>query len=227
MRTKKTNKKKKERKKKLTLNDSKWENRYLQLKDFKRKYRHCNIPRNWLFDKSLARWVCHQRVIKNKLAPDRIEKLNKIGFVWNMFDLAWDNMYKQLKEFKDKYGHCEIRMVKGDYKGLVNWVDDQKKYRKRKMKKITPEKIAKLNKLGFNWNPKCTPWEVRYEELKEFKKKYGHCNVQNPRKNKTQLGYWVHTQRSKRHILPKYRKDKLNEIGFQWVLLERKKRKHA
>lgn len=36
---------------------------------------------------------------------------------------------------------------------------------------LTPERASKLMKLGFEWhtmNPHHTPWENRYEALKDF-----------------------------------------------------------
>lgn len=62
-----------------------WINRFLQLCDFKKEYGHCNVPRN-LDNKELAIWASKQRYKynKGKLAQERIDQLNSIGFIWNL-----------------------------------------------------------------------------------------------------------------------------------------------
>ena len=41
---------------------------------------------------------------------------------------------------------------------------------------MTPERASRLEAIGFVWatrDPRHVPWETRYDELCEFKKKYG------------------------------------------------------
>lgn len=41
---------------------------------------------------------------------------------------------------------------------------------------MTPERATRLESIGFVWatrDPRHVPWETRYDELKEFKAKYG------------------------------------------------------
>jgi hypothetical protein len=54
-------------------------------------------------------------------------------------------------------------------------------------------------------------------ELAELKREFGHCNV--PRSNE-QLSHWCDNQRQlfKNGKLSQDRIDKLNELGFTWVL---------
>merc|ERR1712194_5264 len=60
-------------------------------------------------------------------------------------------------------------------------------------------------------------WEERYNELKEYAKKHGHCRV--PRKFDS-LGRWVADQRMyyKKGRLLDFRVACLQEIGFEWEL---------
>jgi hypothetical protein len=69
-------------------------------------------------------------------------------------------------------------------------------------------------------------WEIMFNRLVDFKKKYGHCFVPNRYKNDNKLGSWVSTQRKQYKalacgrydatILPAHRIKKLDEIGFAW-----------
>lgn len=66
---------------------------------------------------------------------------------------------------------------------------------------LTEEQVKRLTEWGFSWESKIKipttiakkqPWENRFEQLIEYKEKYGHCLVpqQTP-----ELGQWVHSQR--------------------------------
>jgi Helicase associated domain len=69
-------------------------------------------------------------------------------------------------------------------------------------------------------------WEIMFDRLLEFKKKYGHCLVPNRYKEDHKLGSWVSTQRKQYKALacgrydattlPAHRIKKLDEIGFAW-----------
>eukprot|EP00978_Attheya_sp_CCMP212_P002148 scaffold4428_cov43-Attheya_sp.AAC.1 len=77
--------------------------------------------------------------------------------------------------------------------------------------------------LNKNQKKKYTRWDVRFEELVDFKKINGHTNV--PQQSGF-LGRWVHTQRTQHRKLNegKYsplttdRREKLESIGFVFLL---------
>ena len=58
-----------------------WGERYSDLKVFKLKHGHCNVPRQ----KGLGVWVNNQRFLnrKGKLTDEQVQLLDQIGFVWN------------------------------------------------------------------------------------------------------------------------------------------------
>eukprot|EP00951_Prasinocladus_malaysianus_P018343 scaffold146132_cov52-Prasinocladus_malaysianus.AAC.1 len=59
---------------------------------------------------------------------------------------------------------------------------------------MPPERIRQLEDLGMEWYPHDLSWEEKYNQLYEYYKENGHCNV--PRtKAHLQLGRWVATQR--------------------------------
>ena len=65
-----------------------WGERYSELKGFKLKHGHCNVPRQ----KGLGVWVNNQRFLnrKGKLTDEQVQLLDQIGFVWNHGSLAGD-----------------------------------------------------------------------------------------------------------------------------------------
>ena len=98
---------------------------------------------------------------------------------------------------------------------------------------MTSDRVKLLEKVGFVWAKKKGEhaWQVRYDELVEYRKKHGHCNV--PTKNSSQkaLGRWVSTQRSmrKKFLEGRIEKDieehekriqKLDDINFCWSLAQ-------
>lgn len=64
-------------------NDEIWENKYKKLLDYKKLNNNTDVPQ---FNKEIGRWVNDQRVNykKSKLTEYKINKLNEIGFNWNV-----------------------------------------------------------------------------------------------------------------------------------------------
>ena len=63
--------------------ESDWNQQYALLVEFQIQNDHCNVSRNHPQYSSLARWTQTQRMKKNKLSEERIDKLNQLGFVWD------------------------------------------------------------------------------------------------------------------------------------------------
>jgi len=67
--------------------------------------------------------------------------------------------------------------------------------------RLTPERLNRLESIGFEWKVKNKmkryydkQWDVMFQTLLNFKKKYGHCNVPKRFQENARLGTWVHTQ---------------------------------
>lgn len=66
-----------------------------------------------------------------RLPEKRREKLDAIGFVWDLrrqcFELHWNEMFRQLVEYKHKHGDCVVRKEFGsEYVKLAKWTETQK-----------------------------------------------------------------------------------------------------
>jgi len=58
----------------------------------------------------LASWVDLQRQIKRsgKLIAKRVNRLEKLGFVWSPHHAAWEEKYAELREYWEKFGYCRL-----------------------------------------------------------------------------------------------------------------------
>lgn len=70
------------------VQEEKWETQYQQLEEYQKEHGNANIPQSYQGkgDISLGNWVVQQRKKKRtgKLTNDKITKLNKVGFVWEV-----------------------------------------------------------------------------------------------------------------------------------------------
>jgi hypothetical protein len=69
-------------------------------------------------------------------------------------------------------------------------------------------------------------WMERFEELKAFKEKHGHCNVPWKWKENLPLFYWVRRMKDKKRAgaLSEERVAMMEDIGFEWVKGQNKER---
>lgn len=176
----------------------------------------------------------------------------------NSYDDQWDAMFNRLKEYKDRFGDCLVSKRYKDDPKLGTWVDTQRvQYKKMKKKlaepgseesvdldipapgkpvigRLTDDRIHRLEELGFIWSLR-DDWQKHYEELKEYKKSNGHCNVPARYVPNRRLGIWVSAQRQQYKIVqtpPELRPRRsapltddrielLNELGFTWTIRSR------
>jgi len=190
-----------------------WDERFEELLIFKEKYGHVNVPQNNKY-KSLGQWASDQRLAFNSniLPKNRIDKLNEIGFCWNLFKDAWDKKFKLLVNFKNKHGHLKV----SDSSGLVSWVRKQREFFASNT--LPKDRVDKLESIGFSWIPQIDTWNEYFEKLSAFKTKFGHTAVTSTSKKYVSLFKWVSRQRTerKKNILNQERIDRLNSIGFAW-----------
>ena len=132
----------------------------------------------------------------------------------------WHKRYQELIKFKKQYGHCNVPHSSKQYKKLGLWVAYQRKNYKStaegKSSLMPKERVELLEKIGFTWIL-CT-WILRYDELVDYNKLHGHCNVPYHYQHNITLGRWVHRQRQHYAQMIKTNKqiNKLEKIGFEW-----------
>lgn len=234
---------------KKSSNDSAWEAKYNQLKQYQQSQNNCLVPSN---DVNLRRWVDSQRTAyrlsnegaKSSFTQGRIDLLNRINFEWDPIDARFNEWVKQLKEFQKENQHCNVPIKTNP--SLHSWIkrqrDQYQNYIGDQNSSLTKEKINLLINLGLELERKNdgasephakTPWIEKFHQLQEYKNANGHCIV--PQKH-LQLGKFVRAQRNshrlmlmgKKSSMTQQRIDKLNSIGFVWnVSSIQNKRKYS
>lgn len=137
-----------------TAKEKLWDYRFKQLKLYKSKHGHCDVPRSYEENKPLGYWVHTQRYqFKiSKLSDERINMLNAIGFKWTaQYDEIWYDKFEELKLYKSKHGNCNVPRRYEDNQPLSYWVQTQRAQYKKS--KLSEERIRLLNAAGFEWAP--------------------------------------------------------------------------
>ena len=156
------------------------------------------------------------------------------------FGRIWYERLQQLREFKDEHGHTNVPELYEPNPQLGHWVFNQRKeYSKRlnseealqdAASSITTERIEALNEIGFVWSMRKKParvvgWSERYQELLDYKEKYGDCDVPQTYNENLGLARWVNKMRNQykrksRSLKPEYI-DALDSIGFSWSMYDK------
>jgi hypothetical protein len=189
-----------------------WDENFQALTTYKECFGNCNVPRTYKEDTKLGYWASTQRQSKSKLSQERRDALDAIGFDWDPYKTAWNEMYKKLKEYKKKHGDCNVPQSFKEDSTLANWVKTQRQSKS----KLSQGQCDALDAIGFDWDPLMTAWNEMYKKLKEYKKKHGDCNVPSTFKEGSVLAGWVKTQRKSKSKLSQGQCDALDAIGFDW-----------
>jgi hypothetical protein len=127
-----------------------WGQMFSALLIYKERYGDCNVPRSYS-DQKLARWVSQQRIKRTGLDSTKRKRLEDIGFVWEPRKEEWGSMFSELHRFKIEHGHCNVPSTYSGNPKLAYWVIKQRvNYKKGK---LSQDRIEKLEKLGFVWEP--------------------------------------------------------------------------
>ena len=147
--------------------NSRWQQKFDDLKAFKSIYNHCNVPTRWEEDFALAQWVKRQRYqyklkksgLHSNMIDEREEALTNLGFVWESPVVVWEERLSELREFRAKYGHGNVPTIFSANPKLGTWAKCQRRQYKLYLKhgthsNMTSERVAKLLDLGFVFTPR-------------------------------------------------------------------------
>jgi hypothetical protein len=90
--------------------------------------------------------------------------------------------------------------------------------------KINAERIARLESIGFEWDPQRAQWNAMVKRLEKYVEQHGNCRVPKGYVHDQELANWVrnqrlefaHLQRGKKTRMTQDRIDILNGMGFKW-----------
>lgn len=197
---------------------AKWQEGFEHLRDYKQKHGHCRVPHEYKAEDgySLGGWVLSQRQNASSMTADHKALLDAEGFVWDPTSEKWDTGHFHLEEFVSKFGHAMVPLSFSTDSGyrLGQWVANQRASRGR----LSGERIERLERLGFVWQPLEHLWDRGFAYLSDFAITNGHCMV--PQKfvaaDGFKLGNWVSEQRLRRNAMPDERRKRLDALGFVW-----------
>jgi len=199
------------------LLDDQWGKYFAALCAFKKRHGDCKVPQLETFKGlKLGSWVRTQRGNAATLAPERIKRLNEIGFIWDPFTHLWEEAFSILQQYHKKEGDSDVPYSL-EFKGLKlgQWVKTQRV----NAATLAPEKIKRLNEIGFIWDSRTRTWDENLAKLIKFKNREGHVNVPSDHiEDGLKLGYWVSNQRAmnRKKRLPQERIKQLEALGFAW-----------
>jgi hypothetical protein len=161
-----------------------------------------------------GQWVGMQRTYKEKLSEERRQRLDDLGFLWDVRDADWEEGFSCLIAYKKREGHCRVpnSHVEKTF-SLGKWTT-----RQRTKRDILPDERQKqLDELGFVWDAREAAWEEGFSYLQLYQKKQGHCRVPKTyEENGYRLGQWAGIQRQSKDALSKERHQRLDDLGFTW-----------
>jgi len=183
-----------------------WEERVLELIQFKLRKHHCNVPAKWKPNPDLADWVWRQRAQYRRYRQNQPSSLNATR-ITKLADLGFE-------------------FVALDHHGLPINEIDSKLYSSNDLNKIQPTSKKNTKRKG---TPKSRfkegKWLESLAKVVKYKEDTGNCNVPRKWKKDPTLGEWVHFQRrqfrlrqlNRRNHMTDERIRKLEAIGFEWT----------
>eukprot|EP01129_Flabellula_baltica_P010186 TRINITY_DN427_c0_g1_i1.p1 TRINITY_DN427_c0_g1~~TRINITY_DN427_c0_g1_i1.p1 ORF type:complete len:229 (-),score=55.22 TRINITY_DN427_c0_g1_i1:65-751(-) len=143
--------------------------------------------------------------------------------MWAKLDFA--ARLRELKMFKKKFGHCKVPQLFKENPSMGLWVRDMRV--KKRKGKLSENVERELTAIGFVWDCRTRkrtknqsvrmPWDERFDQLKGFVRRNGHCHVPSSHKNR-QLYHWVTNQRRDYRcgVMTYERVEMLENLGFEW-----------
>lgn len=143
--------------------ETRWEEHFQNLLNYKQKHGDCHIPQNYPQDLALARWARRQRHQyklkqqnkKSSLSDERQNLLEQAGFIWDPQTDGWEIRRQELQLYLEEHGHCNVSRY-AENPQLATWVKRQRRQYKQAFAKGRPSKFHKerfaiLTKMGFVW----------------------------------------------------------------------------
>ena len=130
------------------------EEMFAALVAYQNRFGDCIVPYRWPENPTLGGWVSTQRHLRkaSELEEDHIRRLDGLGFVWNIFDAAWEKMFAALVAYQNRFGDCNVPQGWPENPTLRKWVDKQRG--RRKANRLEEDRIRRLDELGFVWDRK-------------------------------------------------------------------------
>ncbi|MEU7028916.1 Helicase associated domain protein [Streptomyces sp. NPDC046275] len=166
----------------------------------------------------IASWCRAQRARRRqgKLAEQRIELLDAIGFPWDGAQDRWMRRYRELKAVYDQRKSL-LRLPSGGREAV--WLENQRIAHRHG--RLAPWQLELMNQVGIDFSDRRNAvWNHTYKVLKAFQAEHGHCTVPGDlvTADGVNVRSWATSQRSRHRAgdLPAEHKKLLDALGFSW-----------
>ena len=174
----------------------------------------------------LGAWCAVRRTQRKggKLSAERVAALDALGFAWAPFEEAFESGLSELAAYVAVHGDARVpkRYTTPTGFRLGPWCVSRRN--DRKAARLTAERVASLDALGFAWDPLQDTFEAGLAELGAYVARRGDANV--PQRYKTpagfELGRWCSIRRNDRKVgrLSAERVAALDALGFVWDAIQ-------
>ena len=214
---------------------STWDSMYREAQKYYQEHGNLLVPKKYYTLDSnlpLGLWIITQRRVyrgmsNGTLTPERIDKLNQIGMVWEeKTERLWEEGYRHAEAYYHAHGNLDVvaTYVCEDSYRLGTWINNQRAKKKgRAGRTLTDEQIARLENIGMIWSQVDYAFEQGFMAAKEYLEEHG--DLWAPAAYATadgfRLGYWLLSKRmayneKNEAQLTDEQKKRLEELGFQW-----------
>lgn len=208
---------------------SSWDHYFAQASIYYAEHKNLNVPLRYKTPGglSLGEWIQTQRSIRKgrekygALTPQQIERLDRIGMVWETrSETAWAKGLEAARRYYKRYGDLQVPPGYQDETGfaLGNWLKNTRA--RQRSGALTREQSAELEALGVIWNSVGAKWERCYAEAADYYEQHG--DLAFPKKYVTEsgvrLGAWLENQRAAywKGELSADKAARLEAIGMLW-----------
>jgi predicted helicase len=195
-----------------------WEFWFGLLEAYQEDFEDCLVHVHYVTDSGfrLGKWTAQQRTLKKNLTNDKIQRLDEVGFIWNVNSFKWEQGFKELRHYYKLNRDCLVAARYATDLGykLGNWVGNVRASKKE----LTSERIKRLDEMGFIWDIHSLKWEQGFKELAHYYKMEGHSMVPFKYINDSgyKLGKWVVKVRHKIERLTNEQRQRLDKVNFVW-----------
>lgn len=170
---------------------------------------------------NLGRWIVNARQHRRKgwIGLDRVAALDKIGMVWHTGDQSWEAFVREMKAFREQYGHSRVPQK---YVSPSGYNLGSKVNVTRTRAKTIPSQVREtLDHLGMVWDIRALRWQELYDACQKYAAENGDLDV--PSRFVTDDGYPLGVRLKRYRALGRAgqmnpaERVSLEELGFQFA----------
>lgn len=161
---------------KRQIHNLSWNDVYNVCEKYYQEHGDLRVPMNYKIDGyNVNSWLVRQRERYFKhgstpLTDEQIEKLNRIGMVWDYKAEEWEKNFSIASDYYHEHGDLNVK-YNCDYGGikLGVWIITQRRRLNGKDgNMLTEEQVDRLNSIGMIWNPIAAQWEDKFAVRKSI-----------------------------------------------------------